>query len=57
VPTRGPPSRTGGQDINIDLLIAKLLEIPNEELLDSFLQLSPQEEAGDHSRNSEIEDQ
>ncbi len=57
MPTRGPPSRTGGQDINIDLLIAKLLEIPNEELLDSFLQLSPQEEAGDHSRNSEIEDQ
>lgn len=32
----------GNQDIDIDLLIAKLLEIPNEELLDSILNLSPQ---------------
>jgi hypothetical protein len=47
----------GGQEIDIDQLIAKLLEIPNEELLDTFLNLSPPEEAGSHSQSSEIEDQ
>lgn len=41
LPTRGPPSRgEGGQEIDIDLLIAKLLQIPNDELLDSLFNLS-----------------
>jgi hypothetical protein len=39
----------GNQEIDIDQLIAKLLEIPNEELLDTFLNLSSQEEVGSHS--------
>ena len=32
--------RSANQEIDFDLLIAKLLEIPNEELLDSILNLS-----------------
>lgn len=39
--SRLPPSRMGNQEIDIDVLIAKLLQIPNEELLDTFLNLSP----------------
>jgi hypothetical protein len=41
LPSRAPQPRMGNQEIDIDQLIAKLLEIPNEELLDSFLNLSP----------------
>ena len=44
----------GGQEIDIDQLIAKLLEIPNEELLDTLLNLSPDDS---HSLGSEIDDQ
>jgi len=40
LPSRGPPSRAGNNEIDIDVLIAKLLEIPNEELLDTILNLS-----------------
>jgi hypothetical protein len=39
LPSRAPQTRMGNQEIDIDQLIAKLLEIPNEELLDSFLNL------------------
>jgi hypothetical protein len=44
LPSRAPQTRMGNQEIDIDQLIAKLLEIPNEELLDSFLNLSPRED-------------
>jgi hypothetical protein len=40
LPSRAPQTRAGNQEIDIDQLIAKLLEIPNEELLVSFLNLS-----------------
>lgn len=43
LPSRAPQTRMGNQEIDIDQLIAKLLEIPNEELLDSFLNLSPRD--------------
>lgn len=52
LPSRAPQSRMGNQEIDIDQLIAKLLEIPNEELLDSLLNLSPNydEDQGRRSR-------
>jgi hypothetical protein len=53
-PSRGPPSRMSGQEIDIDQLIAKLLLIPNDELLDSILNLND-EEVG--SRHHDLEDQ
>ena len=39
--------RSNNQEIDFDILIAKLLEIPNEELLDSILNLSAQKIAAD----------
>ena len=44
LPSRFPSSRMGNQDIDIDLLISKLLEIPNEDILNTLLNLSERKE-------------
>jgi hypothetical protein len=43
MPSRMPASRGEGQDIDIDLLIAKLLELPNDELIESIFNMSLQQ--------------
>eukprot|EP00347_Sterkiella_histriomuscorum_P008212 403345949 len=43
LPSRMPVSRGEGQEIDIDLLIAKLLDIPNDELIESIFNMSVQD--------------
>ncbi|CDW84940.1 UNKNOWN [Stylonychia lemnae] len=51
LPSLVPPSRGENQEIDIDLLINKLLEIPHDELLDSLLNLSINENDVNNNNN------